>query len=903
MLAFFDQLLKRKLLLSVLLVCVLPFSLWAAVAAFRGLSNNVYDWLPSEFESKQELGTFVELFASAELLMVSWPACTLDDIRVGQFKEALLKPSANGRLFFREIITGPEIRDYFEVEPGNMSTSESRQRMAGWIVSRKSEQTGLLTIVSAAGAADRHAVLRHVYAAADLVENLSREDLKVAGPTIEGVAVDQASQENLVELNVASFAICFLLLLVCFRNLRIALLILLIALFNQQLSLAMIHYAGTHLDSVLLLTANLTFVLSIAVGVHFVNYYRDALHECPSEQAPAQACVAAFVPTSLATITTSLGLISLTASEVRPLMRFGGFSAAAVLIAAVTTIVYVAVHFAIWPLRRTNGRGAAAASSRKLNVCAKGIRFLRWPLILLAVLGLVTGFAGARRLQTAVGLKQLVTAETRIIRDYNWLEAELGPLIPVEILLAMPTSSDAREMLRQFRQINAVHKALEAADSGATVISTATFVPDPPATSGSIRQITAVARFRRELFRNQERLSSLGYLRNVDGMTYWRLTVRAPAMSDVDYGELLARLRRTVEQATTSVEPRDVIITGGVPLIYQVQQQLLHDLIVSFLLAFGLICLALMIVLRSAVCGLICMIPNLFPCAVVFGMLGWLDIRIEVGTVLTACAALGIAVDDSLHFITWFRRHIAEGKTRTESVAYAYRRCGAAMIQTTLVCTLGLIVFAYSSFAPMQRFAWCMFALLTTALFADLVILPAILLSALGRPFVPRSGKKPQSLRDLAWRVAGPRDALINFMINAPIAVLVYWSADRVPLAGPLSLLTICGPMSFLLPTITTFFGYLNGVGARKSGFLPPAWPAEMGWKRSALIWGIGSGLLSCASCFLVLQALGQAWPDFTLSKWEAVAAVGLLSAAMGYGFHSIAVSRTSTLGLRRDCQ
>ena len=318
MLAFFDQLLKRKLLLSVLLVCILPFSLLAAISAFRGLSNNVHDWLPSDFESKRELESFVGMFTSAELLMVSWPGCTLDDVRIGRFKEAMLKPSANGQVFFREIITGPEIRDYFEVDPGMMSEEESRKRMAGWIVSRTSEQTGLLTIVSGAGAADRHAALRHIYSAADLVEDLSQEELRVAGPTIEGVAIDRVSQENLVELNVASFAICLMLMLVCFRNLRVALLILLIALFNQQLSLAIIHYAGSHLDSVLLLTANLTFVLSVSVGIHYFNYYRDALHVCPPEKAPAHACVAAFVPTSLATITTSLGLVSLTASEVRP---------------------------------------------------------------------------------------------------------------------------------------------------------------------------------------------------------------------------------------------------------------------------------------------------------------------------------------------------------------------------------------------------------------------------------------------------------------------------------------------------------------------------------------------------------------------------------------------------------
>ncbi len=92
-----------------------------------------------------------------------------------------------------------------------------------------------------------------------------------------------------------------------------------------------------------------------------------------------------------------------------------------------------------------------------------------------------------------------------------------------------------------------------------------------------------------------------------------------------------------------------------------------------------------------------------------------------------------------MHFITWFRRELLDGGTVRQAVRYAYRRCSAAMLQTTLVCTLGLLVFALSPFAPMQRFAWCMFALLGIALIADLVVLPAILLSPFGRPFMPKA--------------------------------------------------------------------------------------------------------------------------------------------------------------------
>ena len=371
-------------------------------------------------------------------------------------------------------------------------------------------------------------------------------------------------------------------------------------------------------------------------------------------------------------------------------------------------------------------------------------------------------------------------------------------------------------------------------------------------------------------------------------------------MRETGFGPLLDRIQSVVDKTLCSadaVPTQDVIICGGVPLVYQVQEQLLRDLINSFMLAFALVCLTLVVLFRSVACGLICMIPNVLPTALVFGVMGWRGTPVEIGAILTASAALGIAVDDSLHFITWFRRKIADGGTIAEAVPYAYRRCAAAMLQTTLICSLGLVVFAASSFTPMVRFGWCMFWLLVVALVGDLVVLPAILLSPLGRPFLPRGTRPIVTLHDFAYRVAGPRDAVINFAINAPIAVAVYYGLDSVPLVGVPSLLIICAPMCFLLPAITTCFGYWNGVVQRSTGRLPPAWSPVHRWARQAVLCGLMRGMVTCGMCTLSLVAVNWFWPGLVLPKWIAVAIVGILAAALGFQFHATAVTRTAKLG------
>lgn len=245
-----------------------------------------------------------------------------------------------------------------------------------------------------------------------------------------------------------------------------------------------------------------------------------------------------------------------------------------------------------------------------------------------------------------------------------------------------------------------------------------------------------------------------------DGRQSWRVSTRAPAMGDVDYGVLLQAVRKRVDpileeaweewqkdqrRSNALAQAAEILPTGAerqgfsatytglTPLVYTAQRALLNDLIVSFLTALVLVTLVMIAVQRSLLAGLLAMAPNVFPSAVLFGAMGWLGLLVDIGTVMTASVALGIAVDGTLHYLTWFRRERREGRGPREAVERTYRHCGVAMTQTTLICGLGLLVFATSGFLPTRKFALMMVALLLAALVGDLVLLPALLLSPLGR--------------------------------------------------------------------------------------------------------------------------------------------------------------------------
>ena len=131
--------------------------------------------------------------------------------------------------------------------------------------------------------------------------------------------------------------------------------------------------------------------------------------------------------------------------------------------------------------------------------------------------------------------------------------------------------------------------------------------------------------------------------------------------------------------------------TGIVPIVYKAQRSLLWSLIQSIGLAFVMISVVMMLLLRDWKSGfrrdnllnfrggMLAMIPNVFPVVVVFGIMGLYGIKVDIGSMMTASVAMGIAVDDTIHYMTWYRDALGRGETRKSAIKYAYEKVGTAM--------------------------------------------------------------------------------------------------------------------------------------------------------------------------------------------------------------------------------
>jgi predicted RND superfamily exporter protein len=167
--------------------------------------------------------------------------------------------------------------------------------------------------------------------------------------------------------------------------------------------------------------------------------------------------------------------------------------------------------------------------------------------------------------------------------------------------------------------------------------------------------------------------------------------------------------------------------TGAVPVIVEMQNILLGNLVKSFAVAFAVISTVFLLIFRSLKKTVICMLPNLLPVIVILGFMGWTRIKLDVATVMIASIAIGIAVDDTIHFVFRYKQECSAGADSAQAILSTLSSTGTAIVWTSLVIFCGFLVLCFSGFKPMIFFGLLTGVTIITALAGDLVMLPALL--------------------------------------------------------------------------------------------------------------------------------------------------------------------------------
>ena len=538
-------------------------------------------------------------------------------------------------------------------------------------------------------------------------------------------------------------------------------------------------WLGIAVDVVTFLLAPLLFVVALATGVHVVARFRALRRSGLDDD---DAVLATYRdkgwPVFWAGVTTCAGFGSLAVSPVPPVRVLGACSAlgfAFMTLAAVTLLPALlagggrGTHHragearagrATWRGGRgdgsSGGQGAARAVRRPRAAGAferwaarRGRRWAAWavrrPAVPYALFGAATvlALAGTARLEVDADLRGYFRPGHPVRAGLERLErAGVGPVAADLVVTrgggprfdtpeGLAVLARVGAALREEDQVlgvvtgadlaAAVARNEEPADALGDSIGTGGPAPpdghSPPLPDPD-RLGPALERMRSEPDLDRLRATLLA----ADGGSA-RVMLLVPMVGFERLEPVLERGRLRAER----IAGAEAWVTGAYPLVLAAQRSLLSTMVLSLTLTALAVAAILRLLLGGARAALAALVPNLWPVLFALGAMGWLGVRIDSTTVMIAAVALGLAVDDTLHALGYFRRALYGRRGAAAAAVRALGRGAPALILTTGLLVAGFGVCALSSFLPVARFGALTGLALLAALAADLLLLPALL--------------------------------------------------------------------------------------------------------------------------------------------------------------------------------
>ena len=186
----------------------------------------------------------------------------------------------------------------------------------------------------------------------------------------------------------------------------------------------------------------------------------------------------------------------------------------------------------------------------------------------------------------------------------------------------------------------------------------------------------------------------------------------------------------------------EVYLTGSMALLMRMADEVANSQFSSFTFAIAVISVIMVITLGSLQGGLMAMIPNMIPALLGFGLMGLLGIALDTDTLLIAPLIIGIAVDDTIHFMTHYRVELIRTGSISESLVSTIRDVGQAVMFTTMVLGLGFALLSFSDYLGMAKMGFFGSAAIFVALLCDLFLIPAMIII-----FKPTFGVKDADTR------------------------------------------------------------------------------------------------------------------------------------------------------------
>ncbi len=481
-----------------------------------------------------------------------------------------------------------------------------------------------------------------------------------------------------------------------------------------------------------------SFMLAVSVGysVHILAMF---YHNFRKSRSREEAIVYSIGHSGLAVLmtaaTTAGGLFSFSTSEVAPIADVGIFAGTGVLLAMVYTIILLPALLAIVPVKIKKNKKDLSEDTTIDRFLAKiGRISTGHPYKILVISAIIIAFSivGIMKIRFSHDvLKWLPKSNSARIATEK-IDKELRGSASLEIILDTGKENGLYDpdILNRMEKTAAYLETLEVGEvfAGKAWSLTTILKETNRALNENRKEFYAIPQ-NKKLIAQELLLFENSGSDDIEDFTdsqfsKARLMVKVPFVNAVAYTKFLETVNDHLQKTYPDVK---ITVTGMSALMFKTVVNAIASMSKSYIYALIVITILMILLIGRFKIGLLSMVPNLAPIITTLGIMGWLNIPMNLFTMLVGNIAIGLAVDDTIHFMHNFRRYFEESKDAKFAVMETLHTTGRAMLVTSCVLSIGFFIFMFATMVNLIHFGFLTGLAIILALLADYFIAPALL--------------------------------------------------------------------------------------------------------------------------------------------------------------------------------
>jgi uncharacterized protein len=545
------------------------------------------------------------------------------------------------------------------------------------------------------------------------------------GPPMTEAFVDIAGKDAMTFTPLV-FLLSMVLLFLLFRRVSGALVPMAVVLFTFLSVLAVQTLLGYKLNN---FTANIpVFIVAIGIAdaVHIYSVWLMGKKEgLPNREAVQKSLEKNFVPILLTSLTTTAGFATLALSKVVPVATLGIATASGAVLAFIISVLWMPAILLM--LKKEIKKNIVVKEEKKKSlgygkfIVANDKKIIWITSLIVAIVGF-----GLYFIKVDSNTIRYFDTDVEIRKSSEFTMKNLTGSMSYSIIVDSGKTDGIKEpaFLKEIERFYVEYKAAFPHD-----------VRHMTSLLDSIKRYNKILDNKEEVPNNRElsaqylllySLSLPQGMEITDRMDFDQRKLRVTALTNiVDTSKDIKMIRFAQEWWAKTAYA--VEVTGQTSMYAFMQKDITDTLIISLSLTIIIVSLMMLLIFRRLKILWILLLPNILPVVLVLGVMGWIGLTIDMGVAIAGAIIIGVAVDDSIHFLVKYfdarKRGLSMSDTFDEVLHYA----GRAILFTTVVLSLAFSIFAFSTFTPNQNFGVVTATALLIALIIDLLFLPALL--------------------------------------------------------------------------------------------------------------------------------------------------------------------------------